>query len=107
MLRLGSTVKQVWHRLLRQPDRFVSLDSKLFADPAVTSAEYVARYGTGTSPSVEGPDEGTDPGVDPGSAYAATRSVWGNQRTAVTVIAVSPARPGALVEIEAVAAVPE
>jgi enamine deaminase RidA (YjgF/YER057c/UK114 family) len=45
-------------------------------------------------------------GVDPGAAYAATRSVWGDHRTAVTVLAVTPARPGALVEIEAVAAFP-
>ncbi|MDQ1550537.1 MAG: hypothetical protein QOD27_2195, partial [Microbacteriaceae bacterium] len=47
------------------------------------------------------------PGVDPESAYAATRSVWGDRRTAVTVLAVTPGRPGALVEIEAVAALPE
>ena len=47
------------------------------------------------------------PGVDPGSAYAATGSVWGDRRTAVTVLAVAPARPGALVEIEAIASVPE
>jgi enamine deaminase RidA (YjgF/YER057c/UK114 family) len=46
-------------------------------------------------------------GVDPGEAYAATRSVWGDRRTAVTVLAVTPARPGALVEIEAVATVPQ
>jgi enamine deaminase RidA (YjgF/YER057c/UK114 family) len=46
-------------------------------------------------------------GVDPGPAYAATRSVWGDRRTAVTVLAVTPARPGALVEIEAVAMLPE
>ena len=46
-------------------------------------------------------------GVDPRSAYAATRSVWGDRRTAVTVLAVTPARPGALVEIEAVAALPD
>ena len=45
-------------------------------------------------------------GVDPGAAYAATRSVWGDHRTAVTVLAVTPARPGALVEIEAVAMLP-
>ena len=45
--------------------------------------------------------------VDPGAAYAVTRSVWGDHRTAVTVLAVTPARPGALVEIEAVAALPE
>lgn len=45
-------------------------------------------------------------GVDPAPAYAATGSVWGQRRTAVTVLAVTPARPGALVEIEAVAALP-
>lgn len=47
-----------------------------------------------------------DPAVDPGEAYAASRAVWGDRRTAVTVLAVAPARPGALVEIEAIAAVP-
>ena len=46
------------------------------------------------------------PGIDPTEAYAATRTVWGDHRTAVTVLAVAPARPGALVEIDAVAAVP-
>jgi len=46
-------------------------------------------------------------GVDPGVAYAATRSAWGDHRTAVSVLAVTPARPGALVEIEAVATLPE
>lgn len=46
-------------------------------------------------------------GVDPAEAYAATAAVWGAHRTAVTVLSVSPARPGALVEIEAVAALPE
>jgi 2-iminobutanoate/2-iminopropanoate deaminase len=46
------------------------------------------------------------PGVDAGEAYAATRSVWGDIRTTVTVLTVQPARPGALVEIEAVAAIP-
>lgn len=45
-----------------------------------------------------------DPSIDPTEAYAATRSVWGDHRTAVTVLAVAPANPGALVEIEAVAA---
>ncbi|HKH07932.1 MAG TPA: RidA family protein [Agromyces sp.] len=44
-----------------------------------------------------------DPEVDPTAAYTATSSVWGDRRTAVTVLAVAPARPGALVEIEAVA----
>jgi 2-iminobutanoate/2-iminopropanoate deaminase len=47
------------------------------------------------------------PGADPAAGYAATRSVWGDRRTAVTVLAVSPARPGALVEIEAVASLPD
>jgi 2-iminobutanoate/2-iminopropanoate deaminase len=45
-------------------------------------------------------------GVDPVAAYAATSSVWGDRRTAVTVLAVTPARPGALVEIDAVAMIP-
>ena len=47
------------------------------------------------------------PGVDPTAAYAATASVWGSRRTAVSVLAVAPARAGALVEIEAIATVPE
>ncbi|PPF77680.1 RidA family protein [Subtercola sp. Z020] len=45
-------------------------------------------------------------GVDAGAAFAASQSVWGRHRTAVTVLAVNPARPGALVEVEAVATVP-
>ena len=46
-------------------------------------------------------------GVDPGAAFAATRSVWGEHRTAVSVLAVTPARPGSLVEVEAVASLPD
>jgi 2-iminobutanoate/2-iminopropanoate deaminase len=46
-------------------------------------------------------------GVDPTAAYAATRTVWGDRRTAVTVLSMTPARPGALVEIDAVATIPE
>ena len=46
-----------------------------------------------------------DPSVDPDPAYAASRAVW-TARTAVTVLAIAPARQGALVEIEAVATVP-
>ena len=46
------------------------------------------------------------PGIDPTAAYGATRTVWGDHRTAVTVLSVAPARPGALVEIDAVASVP-
>ncbi len=46
-------------------------------------------------------------GTDPGAGYAAARSVWGDRRTAITVVAVAQARPGVLVEIEAVATVPD
>jgi 2-iminobutanoate/2-iminopropanoate deaminase len=46
-------------------------------------------------------------GADPQAGYEAAFSVWGDRRTAVTVLAVTPARPGALVEIEAVATIPE
>lgn len=47
------------------------------------------------------------PEVDPNAAYAASQAVWGDNRCTVTVLALAPARPGALVEIEAVAAIPE
>jgi enamine deaminase RidA (YjgF/YER057c/UK114 family) len=47
------------------------------------------------------------PEIDPSDAYGATRTVWGDHRTAVTVLAVAPARPRALVEIDAVAGVPD
>ncbi|RFA21360.1 translation initiation inhibitor [Subtercola boreus] len=47
------------------------------------------------------------PGIDPTDGYAATGAVWGEHRTAVTVLAVAPARPGALVEIDAVAVIPD
>ncbi|MCS5722153.1 RidA family protein [Herbiconiux sp. CPCC 203407] len=46
------------------------------------------------------------PGVDPMEAFAASAAVWGQRRTAVTVLTVAPAKPGALVEIEAVATLP-
>lgn len=42
---LGTTVKEVWQRLLRQPDRFVAMDSAVFLDPEITSCHYVERYG--------------------------------------------------------------
>lgn len=45
-------------------------------------------------------------GIDPMAAYAASGSVWGEHRTAVTVLTVTPARPGALVEIDAIASIP-
>lgn len=44
---LGSTVSQVWQRLLTGPDRFTSVDPAVFLDPRITSQEYVSRYGTG------------------------------------------------------------
>jgi 2-iminobutanoate/2-iminopropanoate deaminase len=44
-------------------------------------------------------------GIDPDEAYAASAAVW-RHRSAVTVLTVTPARPGALVEVEAIAAVP-
>ncbi|MCM2393232.1 RidA family protein [Streptomyces albipurpureus] len=47
-------------------------------------------------------------GVDAQAGYAASRSVWGDHRTAVTVVYTSGhARPGALVQIDAVAIIPE
>lgn len=41
---LGSTVDEVWSKLLRTPDRFVHVDPQVFLDPAITSADYVDRY---------------------------------------------------------------
>jgi hypothetical protein len=41
---IGASVGEVWQRLLRHPDRFVSLDSALFDDPEITSDQYVFRY---------------------------------------------------------------
>ncbi len=41
---LGSTVGEVWQQLLRAKDRFTAVDSALFLDPAITSAEYALRY---------------------------------------------------------------
>lgn len=47
-------------------------------------------------------------GVDAVAGYAATRAVWGDHRTAVTVVSTAGhARPGALVEIDAIAIIPE
>ena len=45
--RLGSTVKDVWQCLLRNPDRFVPMDSAVFLDPHITSQHYIDRYGNG------------------------------------------------------------
>lgn len=47
-------------------------------------------------------------GEDANVGFAASRSVWGDHRTAITVVSTAGhARPGALVEIDAVAIVPE
>lgn len=43
---LGDSVKEVWGKLLRTPDRFVALDDAMFCDPDITSEEYVGRYGS-------------------------------------------------------------
>jgi enamine deaminase RidA (YjgF/YER057c/UK114 family) len=46
-------------------------------------------------------------GVDAQVGYAAAQSVWGNHRTAITIVSTAGhARPGALVEIDAVAIIP-
>ncbi len=47
-------------------------------------------------------------GVDAQVGYAASRSVWGDHRTAITVVSTAGhARPGALVQIDAVAIIPD
>ncbi len=44
-LALGTTVDDIWHELLRRPDRFISIDSSRFLDEKITSLEYSRRYG--------------------------------------------------------------
>jgi hypothetical protein len=44
---LGDSVGVVWNRLLRHPDRFMSVDSAIFLDPKITSQEYVLRHADG------------------------------------------------------------
>jgi 2-iminobutanoate/2-iminopropanoate deaminase len=63
---------------------------------AGTGPEYVAKLNIHLAPD-----------IDPTEAYAASAEVWGAHRTAVTVLAVAPAKPGALVEIDAVAVIPQ
>jgi enamine deaminase RidA (YjgF/YER057c/UK114 family) len=47
-------------------------------------------------------------GADAQVGYASSRSVWGDHRTAITVVSTAGhARPGALVEIDAVAIIPD
>ncbi len=43
-LGLGPTVSEIWQKLLRHTNRFTSVDSKIFLDPAITSRDYVLRY---------------------------------------------------------------
>jgi hypothetical protein len=45
LLAIGGTVSEAWTRLLRTPDRFLSVDSGLFLDPNISSQDYAARYG--------------------------------------------------------------
>lgn len=42
---VGSSVSEVWHTLLRRPDRFVTVDPAVFFHGEITSPEYVERYG--------------------------------------------------------------
>nr|WP_245717184.1 RidA family protein [Nocardia jejuensis] len=47
-------------------------------------------------------------GADVQAGFAASRKVWGEHRTAITVVSTAGhARPGVLVEIDAVATIPE
>jgi len=46
---VGTTVDEVWSKLLRTPDRFVHVDPAVFLDAGITGAEYVDRYSTGRS----------------------------------------------------------
>jgi 2-iminobutanoate/2-iminopropanoate deaminase len=46
-------------------------------------------------------------GIDPRAAFGASQSVWGNHRTAISVLIVADlAVPGALVEVDAIALIP-
>jgi hypothetical protein len=44
-LEAGAEVFGIWRAMVRASDRFVTLDSRVFADPGVTSADYNERYG--------------------------------------------------------------
>jgi hypothetical protein len=44
---LGESVNEVWQKLLRHTDRFISIDSQVFLDADITSREYVLRYADG------------------------------------------------------------
>jgi hypothetical protein len=42
---VGTTVSEVWHALIRRPDRFVTVDPAVFLEEEITIPEYVERYG--------------------------------------------------------------
>jgi hypothetical protein len=44
--KLGTTVHEVWTKLLKSKSRsrFMQVDSSIFLDPKITSAEYALRY---------------------------------------------------------------
>lgn len=44
-LGIGTTVDEVWSRILRVPDLFKKMDPVVFLDADVTYADYVERYG--------------------------------------------------------------
>jgi len=44
-LDAGTDVFDIWRRMVRDQDRFLTLDSSVFADGAVTSTDYSDRYG--------------------------------------------------------------
>jgi len=44
---IGESVSDVWQRVLRRKDRFISIDSRVFQDADITSREYVLRYADG------------------------------------------------------------
>ena len=45
MREFGDTVDEIWSFFLRARSRFRHVDPAVFLDPAITSPEYVARYG--------------------------------------------------------------
>jgi hypothetical protein len=50
MKEFGDTVDEIWSFFLARRSRFRPVDPTVFLDPAVTSEEYVARYGGHRSP---------------------------------------------------------
>jgi hypothetical protein len=50
MKELGDTVDEIWSFLLKDSARFRHVDPAVFLNPAITSAEYAARYSGGVEP---------------------------------------------------------